>query len=84
MQRNFSRIPFLLSTAAVGAGLATTEFHRSKLAHCSWFDFNQKPKNSAFVFIKPHANTKSTQDLVKSTLVSKGITILSEGELTGK
>ena len=39
-------------------------------------------KNSAFVFIKPHANTTATQNLVQATLKSKGITIRSEGELT--
>lgn len=40
-------------------------------------------ENSAFVFVKPHANTTATQNLVKSTLQSKGIKILTEGELTG-
>jgi hypothetical protein len=36
----------------------------------------QKFDNSAFVFIKPHANTTSTQDLVKKTLLAKGIKIV--------
>jgi len=40
--------------------------------------------NQAFVFIKPHANTRAVQDLVSSTLISKGFVITSEGELTGK
>jgi hypothetical protein len=40
-------------------------------------------KNSAFVFIKPHANTPAAQKLVKSTLLAKGISITAEGELTG-
>mmetsp|Transcript_32235 Transcript_32235/g.32858 ORF Transcript_32235/g.32858 Transcript_32235/m.32858 type:complete len:299 (-) Transcript_32235:57-953(-) len=39
--------------------------------------------NSAFVFVKPHANTAATQELVKSTFQSKSIRILAEGELTG-
>ena len=39
--------------------------------------------NSAFVFIKPHANTSAVQELVTQTFQSKGISILSEGELTG-
>ena len=39
-------------------------------------------KNSAFVFIKPHANTTAAQSLVQSTLQARGITIKSEGELT--
>lgn len=40
--------------------------------------------NSAFVFIKPHANTSKAQALVSSTLKSKGIKISTEGELTGE
>lgn len=39
-------------------------------------------KNTAFVFIKPHANTAGAQKLVKSTLAAKGLTITQEGELT--
>ena len=37
--------------------------------------------NSAFVFIKPHANTPATQALVKETLTNAGITIVSEVEI---
>ena len=40
--------------------------------------------NTAFVFIKPHANTKAVQDLVKEKFGSTGITILADGELTGE
>jgi len=40
--------------------------------------------NTAFVFIKPHANTASVQALVSATLASKNITVLSEGELTAE
>jgi hypothetical protein len=40
--------------------------------------------NTAFVFIKPHANTTTVQALVSSTLQAKNITILSEGELTAE
>jgi hypothetical protein len=32
-------------------------------------------KNSAFVFIKPHAVTGATKDLVKAGLEAKGITV---------
>jgi len=39
--------------------------------------------NSAFVFIKPHANTKQVQELVSTQLKSKGMKIVREGELTG-
>jgi hypothetical protein len=41
-------------------------------------------KNSAFVFVKPHANTQAAQALVKKTLGERGITIKSEGELTAE
>jgi len=40
-------------------------------------------KNAAFVFIKPHAVTDKVKELAKQHLQSKGITILSEGSLTG-
>ena len=41
-------------------------------------------KNSAFVFVKPHANTKKVQNIVKSNFEKKGIKIIKEGELTGE
>lgn len=40
-------------------------------------------KNSAFVFVKPHANTEATRELVKSKLLSAGLTILSECDIDG-
>jgi hypothetical protein len=40
--------------------------------------------NSAFVFIKPHANTPATQEMVKADFASRGINIVAEGELTGE
>lgn len=43
---------------------------------------NNSAMNSAFVFIKPHANTPASQTLVTKTLKEKGITITGEGELT--
>jgi hypothetical protein len=39
--------------------------------------------NSAFVFVKPHANTPATQALVKEKLMDAGITILSETDIDG-
>jgi len=39
--------------------------------------------NSAFVFVKPHANTPKVQDFVRSKLVESGLTILSECDITG-
>jgi len=41
------------------------------------------PANCAFVFIKPHAVTAPTIELVKTTLEAKGFTIKKEGELDG-
>jgi len=40
--------------------------------------------NSAFVFIKPHANTAETRRVVHEALQAKGIAIVREGELTGE
>ena len=40
--------------------------------------------NSAFVFIKPHANTKVAQDKVTAEFKRRGIQIRQEGELTGE
>jgi hypothetical protein len=39
--------------------------------------------NSAFVFVKPHANTKATQDMVREKLIAAGIEILSESDIAG-
>lgn len=41
-------------------------------------------KNSAFVFIKPHANTEKAREVVKSTLEAKKLTVLKEGLISGK
>jgi hypothetical protein len=41
-------------------------------------------KNMAFVFIKPHANNKKVQDLVKAKFEEAKITIVSEAEVTGE
>jgi len=40
--------------------------------------------NQAFVFIKPHAHTEQVVPMVKEGLAAKGITVLSEGVLTGE
>ena len=41
-------------------------------------------KNSAFVFVKPHANTPAVQSLVREKLVAAGCVILSEVDIDGK
>jgi len=43
----------------------------------------QAPTNSAFVFIKPHANTAQVQALVSAEFKKHGFTVHQEGELTG-
>eukprot|EP00227_Mantoniella_beaufortii_P019635 CAMPEP_0197589424 /NCGR_PEP_ID=MMETSP1326-20131121/10381_1 /TAXON_ID=1155430 /ORGANISM="Genus nov. species nov., Strain RCC2288" /LENGTH=342 /DNA_ID=CAMNT_0043154361 /DNA_START=77 /DNA_END=1105 /DNA_ORIENTATION=+ len=42
---------------------------------------SRRLKNSAFVFIKPAANTAATRALVKKTFAGKGINVVSEGEI---
>jgi len=41
-------------------------------------------KNTAFVFIKPHAVTEPTKEFVKAKLAKAGITVTSEGALDSK
>lgn len=64
----------------VALGLSDDDIYKQLGLFVQQLD-NQKPSNTAFVFIKPHANNKQTQDLVSSTLVSKGISILKEGSV---
>lgn len=40
-------------------------------------------KNSAFVFVKPHANTEAVRKLVRDKLVESDITVLSEEDIEG-
>jgi hypothetical protein len=44
--------------------------------------FSSSDTNSAFVFLKPHANTPAAQRLVAKALAANSITVKSEGELT--
>mmetsp|Transcript_35942 Transcript_35942/g.86872 ORF Transcript_35942/g.86872 Transcript_35942/m.86872 type:complete len:334 (+) Transcript_35942:31-1032(+) len=41
------------------------------------------PLNSAFVFVKPHANTPATREMVVDKLNKAGLTILSQSEING-
>lgn len=43
-----------------------------------------KGKNSAFVFVKPHANNDKVRALVKKMLQDKGLTIDSEGAISSQ
>mmetsp|Transcript_3996 Transcript_3996/g.8234 ORF Transcript_3996/g.8234 Transcript_3996/m.8234 type:complete len:332 (+) Transcript_3996:70-1065(+) len=67
-----ARLGFGLAGAAgIGAGL--------------WYATSPgTPKNSAFVFVKPHAVTDKTNQLVADRLKAKGLKITSEGTLTSE
>jgi hypothetical protein len=60
---------------AAAAATATAESSSSSCAAV---------KNSAFVFVKPHANTPATQKLVQEKLTAAGCTILSEMDIDGQ
>lgn len=44
----------------------------------------QKLQNSAFVFVKPHANTEKVRELVTKKLEDEGIEILSQVDIGGE
>ncbi len=69
---------YALGAAVLGFGVAERLRYERSTADCS-----TDSKNSAFVFIKPHANTSKTQKLVTDTFKTKGIKVIEEGELTG-
>lgn len=71
MRAAASRFSFLFFLVSISACHAESTFCDAKL------------QNSAFLFVKPHANTKATQDLVKKKLVDAGIEILSEHDISG-
>lgn len=69
----------------------TTDFFYSLGSHCSVIPHRPTAtcksgdlKNSAFVFVKPHANTPAVQKLVREKLLAAGCTILSEADIDGK
>lgn len=68
------------AVAGVSLYLTSSKSIKKQITYCS-SDYN---KNSAFVFIKPHANTSETQKLVKNVLAKKNIKVLAEGELTAE
>lgn len=49
-----------------------------------YFSQPSKPKNAAFVFVKPHAVTPKANALVRDQLKAKGLAIKSEGDLTSE
>jgi len=68
-------------TLAGGMLAAGLTYRRKERSTC---DSAPKGKNAAFVFIKPHANTKETRRLVHTTLENRGLRITKEGELTAE
>ena len=69
------------ATAATGADSTTTTCDASDAEAVN--DYINRLQNSAFVFIKPHANTIETQKLVKSKLLNEGIHIVNELDIDG-
>jgi hypothetical protein len=53
------------------------------LAAGSWDWSSGISMNSAFVFIKPHANNEKVKEFVKAQLVEAGLSINYEGVMTG-
>lgn len=74
------------SALAVAALVASVAIAYKKMgASCSKnTDAEEKLNNSAFVFVKPHANTVATQNLVRNKLSEAGISILSESDISGE
>ena len=68
---------------AVTATLFTLQIKRAAAASSSDCKAGEL-KNSAFVFVKPHANTPAVQKLVRDKLKAAGCTILSETDIDGK
>jgi len=48
-----------------------------------YFKSDDPKKNTAFVFVKPHACTDAAVSLVKDELIAKGIAVREEGEILG-
>jgi nucleoside diphosphate kinase len=44
----------------------------------------KRTKNTAFLFIKPHANTPAAQELVSNELKRRGLAIVNEGEFNSE
>ena len=75
-----STTTFALIALTAAVGLSYKIVKASKEKTC---DAKSKPLNSAFVFVKPHANTEATQTLVRNKLTAAGLRILSESDVPG-
>jgi len=60
-----------VSTLILSSSIATLGVVSSS-SSSSTTGCDDNTKNSAFVFVKPHANTKKVQDIVKKTFDAKG------------
>jgi nucleoside diphosphate kinase len=72
----------------MAAGVAPTEVAPDPVVAAAVADAPAPPapagKNSAFVFIKPHAVTEKCKELVKAGLEAKKLTILTEGSISSE
>jgi hypothetical protein len=78
IDRKYIALGLLTAAAAVGYYFYSTS-NTSKMSST-----DSETMNTAYVFIKPHANNAKTQELVAKTLAEKGIKVLQEGEFTGE
>lgn len=71
------------TTLAIITLVAAVAVAYKKMGNCKSSSKSAEPLNSAFVFVKPHANTEATQTLVRNKLTEAKITILSESDISG-
>ena len=79
---NFIRLTFAMTFLFL-VRFVTPE--ATSATHATTCPASDRPKlrNSAFVFIKPHANTPATRTFVKDKLIKAGIIIVSEVDIDG-
>lgn len=84
MKFRASALNIILATATAAAALYMTNIVLKKRKQENEEEQGAAVvKNSAFVFVKPHANTPATQKLVREKLTEAGISILSECDISG-
>jgi len=71
----------VLGGVALGAGLSLAASH---FLPCPFAKKGAQGKNSAFVFIKPHAVTEKVKDCVSKGLKDQGLTIVEEGSISSE
>lgn len=75
--------PLLVFTTLAGNYLSLPLVSGKEIDTCNVFS-SGKMINTAFVFVKPHANTQAVRDLVQEKLSEAGIKILSERDIDGE